>query len=238
MNVIYTDRLSKHFGSLKAVDQVSISVRQGEIMGLLGANGAGKTTLIKMLCGMLPPTEGTGAVAGYDIVGQATSIRHRIGYMNQSVSLLENLRVSENIEFYGKIYGMNKREIAARWEELEDLFKMGAHRHKLASELSSGWRQMLAFVIAVFHNPKTLFLDEPTSGLDPLSRFEMWEQIYRTAYQGTTIIMSTHYLSEAWYCDRLIMMENGRVTAEGSPEHLNEISGKQGLGQLFLMQQK
>lgn len=236
MNVISADKLSKRYGSLKAVDSVELSVKKGEIVGLLGANGAGKTTLIKMLCGMLRPDGGDGQVAGFSISSEGSSIRHHIGYMSQSVSLLENMSIAENIGFYGRVYGMDQRQINGRWKELQDILQIGDHRHKLAAELPSGVRQLLAFAIAVFHSPSILFLDEPTSGLDPLSRFEIWQQIYRTAYQGTTIMMSTHYLDEAWYCDRLILMENGRIKAEGSPEYFEGITGGKGLKELFFTQ--
>ncbi|MFP4468382.1 MAG: ABC transporter ATP-binding protein [Bacteroidales bacterium] len=236
MNVISADKLSKRYGSLKAVDSVGLSVKKGEIVGLLGANGAGKTTLIKMLCGMLRPDGGDGQVAGFSISSEGSSIRHHIGYMSQGVSLLENMSIPENIGFYGRVYGMDPCQINARWKELREILQLGDHRHKLAEELPSGVRQMLAFAIAVFHSPKILFLDEPTSGLDPMSRFEIWQQIYRTAYQGTTIMMSTHYLDEVWYCDRLILMENGRIRVEGSPEYFEKITGGKGLKELFFSQ--
>lgn len=237
MEIITTHELGKSFGSLKAVDRVSMFVEEGEILGILGANGAGKTTLIKMLCGTLKPNEGSGQVAGFDIAAESSSIRHQIGYMSQSVSLLENMTVTENIEFYGSIYRMNRKQLTTRWNELQGMVNLGSHRHKLASELPSGLRQMLAFVISVLHSPRLLFLDEPTSGLDPLSRTDIWQQIYRTAYQGTTVVMSTHYLDEAWYCDRLILMENGRIKAQGSPEYLDSLAGGKGLVQLFFMSQ-
>ncbi len=235
MNIISTHKIGKRFGSLKAVDQIDMHVEEGEILGILGANGAGKTTLIKMLCGTLKPDDGDGMVAGFDMGRERGSIRHHIGYMSQSVSLLENMTVTENIGFYGNIYKMNRKQVATRWNELQNMVNLGFHKNKMASELPSGLRQMLAFVISVFHSPRLLFLDEPTSGLDPLSRTEMWQQIYRIAYQGTTVVMSTHYLDEAWYCNRLILMETGRIKAQGSPDHLNSLTDGKGLTQLFFM---
>lgn len=235
MTIINTHKLGKRFGSLKAVDQVNIMVEEGEILGILGANGAGKTTLIKMLCGTLKPDVGGGTVAGFDMGRERNEIRHHIGYMSQSVSLLENMTVTENIAFYGNIYKMNRNQVAARWNELQEMVNLANHKNKLASELPSGLRQMLAFVISVLHSPRLLFLDEPTSGLDPLSRTEIWQQIYRIAYQGATVVMSTHYLDEAWYCDRLILMESGRIKAQGSPEHLDSLTGGKGLTHLFFV---
>ncbi len=235
MKAIETTYLSKCYGRLEAVNKVSFVVEQGEILGLLGANGAGKTTLIKMLCAMLEPSGGEGWVSGYNIRSQAKAIRHQIGYMSQAVSLLETLTVKENVVFYGSIHGMGRDRIENRWEELSELYHLGRYRDKLALELPSGVRQVLAFAIAIFHQPGVLFLDEPTSGLDPMSRMEIWKQIYRLAYHGTTVVISTHYLDESYYCDRLLMMENGKIKRDGSPESFDALTEGKGLQQLFFM---
>ena len=235
MKAIEAIQLSKRFGRLEAVNKVSFVAERGEILGLLGANGAGKTTLIKMLCAMLEPSGGEGWVNGCNIRSQAKAIRHQIGYMSQAVSLLETLTVKENVVFYGRIQGMTRDEIERRWEGLSELYHLGRHRDKLALELPSGVRQVLAFAIAIFHQPGILFLDEPTSGLDPMSRMEIWKQIYHLAYQGTTVVISTHYLDESYYCDRLLLMEDGKIKRDGSPESFDALTGGKGLQQLFFM---
>jgi ABC-2 type transport system ATP-binding protein len=235
MKAIETTKLSKRFGKLDAVQQVSFFIDKGEILGLLGANGAGKTTLIRMLCGMLAPSGGEGWVNGYNIHSQAKAIRYQIGYMSQSVSLLETLTVKENVVFYGRIHGMEHNRIENRWEELSDLYHLGRYRDKQALALPSGVRQVLAFAVAIFHQPGILFLDEPTSGLDPMSRMEIWKQIYRLAYHGTTVVISTHYLDESYYCDRLLLMEEGRIKRDGSPESFDALTGGKGLQHLFFM---
>jgi ABC-2 type transport system ATP-binding protein len=231
---IHTDRLSRDFGTLRAVNQLSFSARKGEIVGLLGANGAGKSTLIRMLCGLLRPTSGTALVAGCDLRKHSRLIRQTIGYMGQQASLFEDLTVRENITFYGAVYRMRRQAVRDRFSELMQELQLGRYADKLVRTLPSGWRQMLSFSVAMLHRPEIVFLDEPTSGLDALSRRELWNLISLSAGEGTTILISTHYLEEAYYCDRLIIMEAGRIRAAGDPSALREAAGSKGLISYFL----
>jgi ABC-2 type transport system ATP-binding protein len=231
---ICTNKLTRDFGTLRAVNEVSISVAKGEILGLLGANGAGKSTLIRMLCGLIKPSSGSAEIVGFRVPNQGRQIRQRIGYMGQNSTLFEDLTVKENIEFYGAVYKMNRKEVRERTDELMRELKIDRYADKLIRTLPSGWRQMLAFSTAMLHRPEIVFLDEPTSGLDALSRRELWNLVSLTAANGTTIMVSTHYLDEAFYCDRLVILENGCIKATGKPEKLKEDGGSEGLIHFFI----
>jgi ABC-2 type transport system ATP-binding protein len=231
---IKTNKLTRDFGKLRAVNEVSLSVARGEILGLLGANGAGKSTLIRMLCGLIKPTSGSAEVAGFRVADQGWKIRQQIGYMGQNSTLFNDLTVRENIEFYGAVYKMNRKEVRERSDELMHELQIDRYADKLIRTLPSGWRQMLAFSTAMLHRPAIVFLDEPTSGLDALSRRELWNLVSLTAAKGTTVMVSTHYLDEAFYCDRLVILENGRMKAMGKPEELKRTGGKNGLIHFFI----
>ena len=218
--VIYTDRLTKRFGNFTAVDHISFSVQSGEIFGFLGANGAGKTTAMRMLCGLSIPTSGKGSVAGYDIATQPEAIKKNIGYMSQKFSLYEDLKVWENLRLFGGIYGMTRKEIAAKTDEMLHELGFAAERNTLVRSLPLGWKQKLAFSVSIFHHPKVVFLDEPTGGVDPVTRRQFWELIYRAADQGITIFVTTHYMDEAEYCDRVSIMVDGKIEALDSPKSL------------------
>ena len=212
--------LTRRFGAFTAVDHITFDVRAGEVFGFLGANGAGKTTAIKMLIGLLAPTSGTGRVAGFDVAKQAEEVRRRIGYMSQRFSLYEDLTVRENITLYGGIYGLSDAMIRDRGRALVDGLGLGAMRDSLVAALPLGWKQKLAFSVAMLHEPAIVFLDEPTGGVDPITRRQFWELIYAAAARGTTVFVTTHYLDEAAYCDRISIMVNGRIGAMGTPEAL------------------
>jgi len=202
------------------VDHVSFSVRKGEIFGFLGPNGAGKSTTIRMLCGIIEPTDGTGTVAGLDIRTQSERIKERIGYMSQKFSLYEDLTVAENIEFYAGIYGVSKERFPRRKEWILRMANLQEREHSLTGELAMGWKQRLALGCAVVHEPEILFLDEPTAGVDPVSRRNFWELIYEVAGQGVTVFVTTHYMDEAEHCDRLALIYRGKLIAIGSPTEL------------------
>jgi len=212
--------LTKRFGHFTAVDSLNFQVRQGEIFGFLGPNGAGKSTTIRMLCGVLRPTAGTGSVAGYDISGEQEEIRKRIGYMSQRFSLYDDLTVSENIDFYGGIYGLGKRNREKRKTAILEMAGLTGREKSLVSELSGGWKQRLALGCAIVHQPKILFLDEPTSGVDPISRRDFWDLIYRMVSEGATVLVTTHYMDEAEHCDRLALIFRGKLIALGTPNEL------------------
>jgi len=212
--------ITKKFGDFVAVDHVSLEVRKGEIFGFLGPNGAGKSTTIRMLCGILSPTSGSGSVAGFDVLRDAERIKERIGYMSQRFSLYEDLTVEENIDFYSGIYKIPQDKKAERKEWVLDMAGLRAHRSAGTGILSAGWKQRLALGCAILHEPPVIFLDEPTSGVDPISRRNFWDLIYRLAEQGTTIFVTTHYLDEAEYCDRLGLIYRGQLIALGTPEEL------------------
>lgn len=219
-NVIYTDRLTKRFGAFTAVDHISFSVRPGEIFGFLGANGAGKTTAMRMLCGLSKPTSGMGTVAGYDIATQPEQVKRRIGYMSQRFSLYEDLKVWENLRLFGGIYGLSHKDIDRKSDEMLRELGFEAERNTLVSALPLGWKQKLAFSVAIFHEPKVVFLDEPTGGVDPITRRRFWELIYRAADRGITVFVTTHYMDEAEYCDRVSIMVDGRIEALDTPKNL------------------
>ncbi len=220
--VIITENLTKKFGHFTAVDHISFEVKKGEIFGFLGANGAGKTTAMRMLCGLSIPTSGKGTVAGYDIFKQPEMVKRSIGYMSQKFSLYEDLKVWENIELFGGIYGMNDKEIAQKTDELMKTLDFENERDKLVKSLPLGFKQKLAFSVSIFHNPQVVFLDEPTGGVDPITRRKFWELIYAAAASGITVFVTTHYMDEAEYCDRVSIMVDGKIEALDSPENLKK----------------
>lgn len=219
---IQVNKLTRMFGNFTAVDRISFEVGAGEIFGFLGANGAGKTTAIRMLIGLLAPTSGEAKVAGYDIYTGTESIKKRIGYMSQKFSLYEDLTAWENIRLYGGIYGLSATQIRTKAEELLQTLGLEGVRNKQIGSLPLGWKQKLAFSVAVMHEPDIVFLDEPTGGVDPITRRQFWEQIYRASAEGTTVFVTTHYMDEAEYCDRVSIMVDGRIEALDSPEDLKE----------------
>lgn len=221
-NVIEVSHLVKAFGSFHAVDDISFTVRRGEIFGFLGANGAGKTTAMHILTGLNQPTSGNGTVAGYDIRTEYEEIKKHIGYMSQKFSLYEDLTVAENIRLFGGIYGMNDKEIAKKTDELMRQLNFTAHKDDLVGSLPLGWKQKLAFSVAIFHHPAIVFLDEPTGGVDPATRRQFWELIYDAAHQGITVFVTTHYMDEAEYCDRISIMVDGKISAMGTPDELKK----------------
>ena len=219
-NVIEVEHLVKAFGNFHAVDDISFTVRKGEIFGFLGANGAGKTTAMHMLTGLNQPTSGTGRVAGFDIRTEHEQIKKHIGYMSQRFSLYEDLTVAENIRLFAGIYGMPKDEIARKTDELLKQLKFEDHKNDLVGSLPLGWKQKLAFSVSIFHEPAIVFLDEPTGGVDPATRRQFWELIYDAAARGITVFVTTHYMDEAEYCDRISIMVDGKISAMGTPEEL------------------
>ena len=218
--VISIKELTKKFGSFTAVDHITLQVRRGEIFGFLGANGAGKTTAMRMLCGLSFPTSGSGTVAGYDILRQAEEIKRHIGYMSQKFSLYENLTVWENLNLFATIYGMAAKSIREKADTVFKTLGMENMRNVLVKDIPLGWKQKLAFTAATMHSPDIVFLDEPTGGVDPYTRRKFWEMIYRASSEGMTVFITTHYLDEAEYCNRISIMVDGRVKALESPEEL------------------
>ncbi len=221
-HAIQTSGLSKIFGDFTAVDQVSFTIPKGEIFGLLGPNGAGKTTTIRMLCGILEPTEGHATVLGYDVSEEPEEIKKRIGYMSQKFSLYNDLTVVENLTFYASVYGVPKEKRKRRIAELVALCGLNGHERDLTRNLSGAWRQRLALGCAIVHNPPMLFLDEATAGVDPVSRREFWDLIYEMAGQGVSILATTHYMDEAEYCNVIGMMNHGKLIAYESPDRLKD----------------
>ena len=219
-NAIVCKELTKQFGKFKAVDKISFNVAQGEIFGFLGANGAGKTTAIRMLCGLSFPTSGEASVAGFNVYKQQEKIKANIGYMSQKFSLYENLSVYENIEFYGGVYGLSRADIKKRGEEMVKTLGLENEAKKFVGELPLGWKQKLAFSVAIIHRPKIVFLDEPTGGVDPITRRQFWDLIYQAADDGITVFVTTHYMDEAEYCNRISIMVDGRLEAMDTPTGL------------------
>ena len=211
---------TKKFGNFTAVDNISFNVKKGEIFGFLGANGAGKTTAMRILCGLSFPTSGKGTVAGYDIATQSENIKKSIGYMSQKFSLYDDLKVWENIRLFAGIYGVPEKEIEPRTEELLKTLDFTSERNSLVSKLPLGWKQKLAFSVAIFHNPCIVFLDEPTGGVDPETRRQFWEMIYEASDRGITVFVTTHYMDEAEYCDRVSIMVDGKIEALDTPLNL------------------
>ena len=222
MNVIEVNQLTKRFGDFTAVDHISFEVAQGEVLGFLGANGAGKTTAMRMLCGLSKPTSGWGRVAGFDITRQPELIKKSIGYMSQKFSLYEELKVWENIRLFAGIYGIDRKVIAKKTDEMLHRLGFEAEKNTFVKSLPLGWKQKLAFSVAIFHNPKIVFLDEPTGGVDPITRRQFWAMIYEAAQRGITVFVTTHYMDEAEYCHRISMMVDGRIEALGTPEALKQ----------------
>ena len=231
--VIVARDLRKSFGDFHAVDGISFEVKRGEIFGFLGANGTGKTTAMRMLTGLSKPTSGEGRVAGYDITREAEQVKKHIGYMSQRFSLYEDLRVWENLRLYGGIYGMSQRLIRERTDQLLTSLSFEARRDTLVRDLPLGWRQKLAFSVAVFHEPEVVFLDEPTGGVDPVTRRQFWELIYAASQRGITVFVTTHYMDEAEYCDRVSIMVDGRIDALDSPSALRETYGVASMEEVF-----
>ncbi|MCK9207378.1 MAG: ABC transporter ATP-binding protein [Salinivirgaceae bacterium] len=219
---IYVRNLVKKFGSFVANDHLNFEVYKGEIFGFLGANGAGKTTAMRILCGLSHPTSGEITVAGYDVYKQTELIKKNIGYMSQKFSLYEDLTVIENMELYGGIYGMSRKHIRERAGELLSRLQMEHTRKALIASLPLGWKQKLAFSVAILHQPRIVFLDEPTGGVDPITRRQFWDLIYEAAHEGITVFVTTHYMDEAEYCDRVTIMVDGRIDALDTPGKLKE----------------
>ena len=232
-NVIEVEHLVKAFGSFHAVDDISFTVKRGEIFGFLGANGAGKTTAMHMLTGLNQPTSGTGRVVGYDIRTEHEQIKKHIGYMSQRFSLYEDLTVAENIRLFAGIYGMEDKEIARKTDELLDRLEFTDHKNTLVASLPLGWKQKLAFSVSIFHEPGVVFLDEPTGGVDPATRRQFWELIYEAAGRGITVFVTTHYMDEAEYCDRISIMVDGKIKAMGSPDELKQKYNLPDMGHVF-----
>ena len=221
-NVIEVEHLVKTFGSFHAVDDISFTVKKGEIFGFLGANGAGKTTAMHMLTGLNQPTNGTGRVVGFDIRTEYEQIKRHIGYMSQKFSLYDDLTIAENISLFAGIYGMKDDEIRRKTDALLERLNFSEHRNTLVASLPLGWKQKLAFSVSIFHNPGVVFLDEPTGGVDPATRRQFWELIYDAARRGITIFVTTHYMDEAEYCDRISIMVDGKIKALGTPDELKQ----------------
>ena len=224
----------KKFGDFTANDNLTFEVKEGEIFGFLGANGAGKTTAIRILCGLSSPTSGEVQVAGFDVYRQRELIKRNIGYMSQKFSLYENLTLTENIQFYAGIYGMRRKETAARMQELLARLRIDDLKDKLINSLPLGWKQKLAFSVAIFHRPRIVFLDEPTGGVDPVTRGQFWDMIYQAAGDGITVFVTTHYMDEAEYCDRVSIMVDGRIEALDTPQGLKKKYASANMDEVFL----
>lgn len=232
-NVIEVEHLVKAFGNFHAVDDISFTVKKGEIFGFLGANGAGKTTAMHMLIGLNQPTAGIGRVVGYDIRTEYEQIKKRIGYMSQKFSLYEDLTVAENIRLFAGIYGMDDEAIARKTDELLERLRFADHKNTLVASLPLGWKQKLAFSVSIFHEPGIVFLDEPTGGVDPATRRQFWELIYDTAERGITVFVTTHYMDEAEYCDRISIMVDGKIKAIGTPGALKQEFNQPDMNHVF-----
>ncbi len=232
--IISVQRLTKKFGTFTAVDAISFEVMKGEIFGFLGANGAGKTTAMKILIGISRPTSGTATVAGYDIYKETEQIKKSIGYMSQRFSLYNDLTIRENIEFFGGIYGLTPHQIRDKGEALVEKLGLQDNYKRPISDLPLGWKQKLAFSIALLHDPKIIFLDEPTGGVDPVTRRIFWNMIYEAAHRGVTIFVTTHYMDEAEYCNRVSMMVDGKIEALDSPGRLKDKYGVTSMNEVFV----
>lgn len=231
--VISTDKLTKRFGDFIAANEITFDVHQGEIFGFLGANGAGKTTAMRMLCGLSIPSSGRANVAGFDVYQQREKIKKNIGYMSQKFSLYEDLTVIENIQFFGGIYGISRKKIKTRSGQLIQRLGLDDQKNVLVGSLPLGWKQKLAFSVAIFHNPKIVFLDEPTGGVDPVTRRQFWDLIYEASDNGITVFVTTHYMDEAEYCNRISMMVDGVVKALDSPSNLKKMYNVGSMDEVF-----
>ena len=232
--VIVTEDLSKHFGDFIAVNKISFEVHRGEIFGFLGANGAGKTTAMKMLTGLLQPTSGKAMVAGYDVFTQSEDVKRNIGYMSQRFSLYEDLTVKENVRFYAGIYGLSWKERRRKSAELIDRLGLLEVKRDRVAELPLGWKQKLAFSVALIHDPAIVFLDEPTGGVDPVTRRQFWDLIYEAAERGVTVFVTTHYMDEAEYCERISIMVDGKIEALDTPAALKQQFNAHNMDEVFL----
>lgn len=233
MNAIEVKDLTKTFGAFTAVDHITFDVKKGEIFGFLGANGAGKTTAMRMLCGLLLPSSGSGTVAGYDIATQSEDIKKNIGYMSQKFSLYNDLTVRENIRFYGGLYDIPSKELKLKSEALLERLGLTAYANKLLSSLPLGWKQKLAFSVAIQHKPSIVFLDEPTGGVDPITRRQFWDMIYEASNDGLTVFATTHYMDEAEYCHRVSIMVDGQIAALDTPTALMEKYESKNMDEVF-----
>lgn len=231
---IQTKDLTKKFGDFTAVNQISFGVKRGEIFGFLGANGAGKTTAIKMLTGLLSPTSGEGSVAGYDIKSESETIKKKIGYMSQRFSLYDDLTVKENIRFYGGVYGLSRETLRGKYDEILEKVNLKDALDSRVGSLPLGWKQKLAFSIALIHQPKIVFLDEPTGGVDPITRRQFWEMIYKASEDGVTVFVTTHYMDEAEYCDRVSIMVDGNIEALDTPAELKKTFSADSIEKVFI----
>lgn len=231
---IAVENLTRQFGNFTAVDHLSFQVAKGEIFGFLGANGAGKTTAIRMLCGLLRPTSGKATVAGFDLYTQSALLKKSIGYMSQKFSLYNDLTIKENIRFYGGIYGLSDRQIITRSGDLLEQLRMPAKENTLVGSLPLGWKQKLSFMVALIHQPTVVFLDEPTGGVDPVTRRQFWELIYEAAHNGVTIFVTTHYMDEAEYCNRISIMVDGKIASLDSPAALKTKFQANSINEVFL----
>ena len=230
---VEVSKLTKKFGNFIAVNEISFAVDRGEIFGFLGANGAGKTTAMRMLCGLLSPTSGEAQVAGFNVFKEADEIKKNIGYMSQKFSLYEDLTIAENIRFYGGIYGLTKNLIRERTDEIVEKHGLKEIRNNLVASLPLGWKQKLSFSLALLHRPAIVFLDEPTGGVDPVTRRQFWELIYESAESGTTIFVTTHYMDEAEYCNRVSIMVDGKIEALDTPEALRKTYQSNTMDEVF-----
>ena len=231
--VIKTEKLTKRYGDFIAANEITFEVHAGEIFGFLGANGAGKTTAMRMLCGLSSPSSGKATIAGYDIYKQTEKIKRNIGYMSQKFSLYEDLTVIENINFFGGIYGLSDKEIKEKSENLIAQLGLGQETKKLVGGLPLGWKQKLAFSVAILHEPKIVFLDEPTGGVDPVTRRQFWDLIYEASDKGITVFVTTHYMDEAEYCNRISMMVDGVIKALDTPTNLKHQFGAASMDEVF-----
>jgi ABC-2 type transport system ATP-binding protein len=233
-NAVIIDHLTRRFGDFTAVDEISLTVERGEIFGFLGANGAGKTTVIRMLCGLLLPTSGKGKVSGFDIFQESEKIKKSIGYMSQRFSLYQDLTGEENLEFFGSVYQIPRKDLKKRIKVLSESLDLSEFIGRLSGSLPVGWRQRLALAAALLHSPQILFLDEPTAGVDPVFRRRFWEMLYRLAEEGTTIFVTTHYMDEAEFCHRISIMHLGKIIEVGNPQELIRQHRQQSLQDLFV----
>jgi ABC-2 type transport system ATP-binding protein len=233
-SIISVHNLTKTFGEFTAVNNISFEVAKGEIFGFLGANGAGKTTAMKMLIGISKPSSGKATVAGFDIANQAEMVKRNIGYMSQKFSLYDDLTIKENITFFGGIYGLSRKQIKEKTAVLIAELELEEVANQLVGALPLGWKQKLSFSVALLHEPKIIFLDEPTGGVDPITRRQFWEMIYAQAYKGTTIFVTTHYMDEAEYCDRVSIMVDGKIEALDSPKNLKKQFKVDSMNKVFL----